>query len=190
MTTALEVAQGEREVVRVFALDLDPPTARGFKTPPEGNGAAWPLPEALGVSVLDPDYVEVFPAGDLKGVGLPAYLIEGQGIDDAVIAPDRAALEAEEGHIVIVLSAAFGGSAQTLTPKPPLRHIGTYRLAEAEAPRATAPAPGDDPPAMVTPAAPPPGPPSRGTSLAVLLGILFAAVAVLALVFFFRSRPY
>lgn len=188
---SIDVLAGEREVVRVFALDLDPNGARAFATPPEGNGAAWPLHEALGAGSLDPEHVEVFPTADLQGVGLADYLAEGLGVDAAAVAPDRARLEAEDGHIVIVHSAAFGGAQQTLTPQPPLRLLGVYRQAQADPPRPAIPSRADAPP-EITPTAPPPqpGPPSRGASLVVLIAILLAAVALLAAVFYFRSQPY
>ncbi|MDJ0826404.1 MAG: hypothetical protein QNJ16_12940 [Rhodobacter sp.] len=190
MTDPTEVPAGEREVVRVYALDLEPAAAAAYKAPPEGDAADWPLRQALGATALDPSQVELFAAADLKGVGLPGYLIDGLGIAAPDIDPDRAALEAETGHIVVVLSAAFQGTAQTLTPTPPLRPLGTYRMAEAERPRAPMPVPGDEAPEMTPGAAPAPGPPPRGTSLIVLLGILLGAVALLALVFYFRSQPY
>lgn len=190
MTDDFTIPENEREVVRVFALDVDAAEAARFAAPPSKNGADWALKRALGADRLKPEHVELFPARDLSGVGLPGYLTEGLGIAEDSVAPDRQALEAEAGHIVIVHSAAFEGAAQTLDPQPPLRHLGTYRLAQADPPRPTVPQPSDETPEVTPTAPPPPGPPSRGVSAMVLLAILLAALAILVAVFLLRSQAY
>ncbi len=113
MSERFEISATERGIVRVFKVDLSEDQIESFDPAP-----------SLGVASLEPQYTELFPVSDLKGVGLSGYMSEGLGIADAEL--DKARLDALKGHVLIVLSAAFGGEALTLTPKAPLRWIGTY----------------------------------------------------------------
>lgn len=185
MTQTSKVPPGEREVVRVFALDMTAPEAETLAETlaerSEGggsNGRPSGLAALLGTDRLDPDHVEIFPASDLTGVGLPGYLSDGLGIAETDIDPDRTALEAERAYIVIVHSPAFGGKAARLSPTPPLRHLGTYRLAQSDPPGTMAPAtePAGAPQMPRKRQGPPPRLP-RALALLVLLG-----AAALALV--------
>ena len=129
MSERFEISAGERGVVRLFAVDLPPEQIEAFAEPDyEANAddPPWPLKDALGAEHLDADFIELFPIGDLKGVGLPGYMTEGLGIAEKDVKADRARLEAMGGHVLIVLSAAFGGVEQTIKPRAPLRWIGTY----------------------------------------------------------------
>lgn len=132
----LEVPPHETGVVRLFAVELPEAEVAGFAGKDwSGFDAAdeaaeappWPLRDALGAEYLDEDFVEVFPARDVAALGLSGYLTEGMGLPEEEIAPDRERIDAVEGHVLVVGSAAFGGFAQSLDPQPPLRHIGTYR---------------------------------------------------------------
>lgn len=176
----LHVAPDEREVVRVFALDMPPDRAAAF-TSERATGPA-PLQDALGATVLAGAHVESFAASDLTGIGLAGYLVEGLGIDAADIAPDRATLDNAGAHIVIVHSAAFGGTEQRLTPKPPLRHLGTYQQVQTEQRLVPLPGqpmePGLPPDPKVGPAPIHPAPKARG-----LMALLAAAVIVLLIVY-------
>ena len=113
MSDRFDVKAGERGVVRVFSVDLPEVETKGFNAS-----------EALGVETLVPDYVELFPVEDLKGLGLAAYMHDGLGIAEEDL--DTARLDGLKGYVLIVLSAAFGGAAVTLAPRAPLRWIGTY----------------------------------------------------------------
>ncbi|WP_371225693.1 hypothetical protein [Roseovarius sp. 2305UL8-3] len=113
MSERFEINATERGIVRVFTVDL-----------PEEEIEQFDPASALGVTSLDPQYAELFPVSDLKGVGLSGYMTEGLGIAEDEL--DKARLDALKGHVLIVLSAAFAGEAVTLTPKAPLRWIGTY----------------------------------------------------------------
>ncbi|MEX0283246.1 MAG: hypothetical protein AB3N23_01400 [Paracoccaceae bacterium] len=119
MSGPLTVPPNERGVVRVFSLIIEAGGIKAFKAP----GA---IDTALGVSGVDTEYVEVFPVTDLAGVGLANYLVDGCGVPEAVIDPDRDRLDALEGHLMVVLSKAFQGRAATITPAGPLVLAGVY----------------------------------------------------------------
>lgn len=135
MSERFEVNEHERGIVRLFAVDLPPEKIGPFSEEPlgeENDDAPWPLQEALGARYLDSDFIELFPISNLTGLGLPGYMTEGLGIAEKDVEGDLARLSSLDGHILIVLSSAFGGFAQTLSPRAPLRWIGTY--AEETAP--------------------------------------------------------
>ena len=130
MTGSIEITSNEIGVVRIFAIDLPEADVPGLTEQVYGPGDddyRWPLKDALGATYLDHDFVEVIRLKDLAGVGLSGYLTEGIGLPAALLEGDRAKLDGLQGHILIVLSQAFDGVAQTLTPKPPLKLIETYR---------------------------------------------------------------
>ena len=123
----LVVKANERGMVRVFALSMTDAEAQILKANGEdGDDNPTPQERALGAAALDAGYVEVFPIKDLADLGLAGYLETGNGIDPAQFAPDRQKLEALDGWVLCVYSAAFGGQAQTLNPAKALTLIGTY----------------------------------------------------------------
>ncbi len=113
----LIVAPNEHGVIRLFTLDMRPEEAKFLREP----GAAG---QVLGVEGLDPDQIDIFPVSDLEDLGLYGYLSEGCGVSDDQL--DRSKLEAIEGWVMVLRSAAFGGRAATLSPDPRLRLIGLY----------------------------------------------------------------
>lgn len=139
LTDPLHVRSNERETVRVFALDLPPDEAKRITDRRDGGNGddPWPLRSALGAEALDPAHVEVFPAGDLQGVGLAGYLVDGLGIAEEDVAAERETLDAATGHIVVVHARAFRQTEQRLDPEPPLRLLGAYRQAQAAPAHAT-----------------------------------------------------
>ena len=131
------VAPGERGVVRVFTIDLPESDLAAFAAPGPGagsDGSDWPLRRALGVSTLDPDFVEVFPVRDLDGIGLVGYLTAGQGVAPEDIAPETARLKDIRGQLLVITSRAFRGVPQRLDPQPPLVAVGAWREAAPETP--------------------------------------------------------
>lgn len=120
MTSTLHIKSGETGTVRVFALSMD----KAEVDPYLRNNAE--AAELLGIDLIDPQYVEIFPVTDLEGLGLIGYLTEGQGIPEDLLAEDRARLAALEGHVMIVMSPAFAGRAHDLTIDSRLTLIGTY----------------------------------------------------------------
>lgn len=180
MTDPLHVPPEARETVWVFALDLDAAEAEAVVE--GGPGGEWPLRELLAAETLRARHIEAFPARDLSGVGLPGYLVEGLGIDEEHVARDRAALEAANRHIVILHAAAFDGTEQRLSPRLPLRHLGTYRQIQAE--QRLVPLPGSRPEPAIPPTpgvAPAPQVTPRGGR--GIIGLVAAAVVVLVLAY-------
>lgn len=173
--TRMEVTSTERGLIRLFALDLPPEEIAAFAAPgPQGR---WPLRDSLGASDLDQDHVECFDIADLEELGLGGYMTEGLGIAADEIARDGARLANLSGPVVIVFSAAFAGIAQTLTPRAPLRWIGTYR--EDSAPVRFQPLPDASARGNLAPAR---SAPANNPHLTLLWAIL--ALPVLALVIF------
>lgn len=168
MPDPLNVTEGERETVRVFAVDLDASAAARWLE--VGSN----LEAALGAK-LDPAHIETFPATDLAGLGLSQYLIDGYGIAEADVAPDRAALDAAQGHLLLLRARAFRGAEVALDPKPPLQVLGAYGQAKAD-PGAPTPSRQEEP---VAPSAPAAAPPEPKGSLAPFL--IFAGLAVVIL---------
>lgn len=137
MSERIAIKATEQGVVRVFAVDLPDDALKAFNA----RNGTWPLRDALGADTLDIAHIEVFPVSDLKGVGLAGYLDQGLGIPDDQIEGMRPQLAALTGAVLILRSAAFGGVAQDLTPRAPLRLIATF--SEADAPISFAPLPAD-----------------------------------------------
>lgn len=125
MSETFQVSATEHGVIRVFMVNLSAEEAARFAENPDGATPA-PVNRALGVDELDHAYVELVALNNLAGVGLAGYLVEGLGVAEADVAPYRSRLNGMSGHVLIVLSKAFGGRAATITPVAPLKWIGTY----------------------------------------------------------------
>ncbi|NUB44270.1 hypothetical protein GEU84_007740 [Fertoebacter nigrum] len=137
MTDALHVPRGERGILRVFVADLTLAEMAHMRDPGPTPGAAFsgddapqdshdPMAALLGLDHLDPDFVELFHSDDIAAIGLAAYLAEGNGVAADQIAADQARLDAVQGPLLIVFSAAFAGQPATLRPDPRLTLIGAY----------------------------------------------------------------
>ncbi|MEM9973066.1 MAG: hypothetical protein AAF771_02725 [Pseudomonadota bacterium] len=125
MSNDLEVAKGEWGVTRVFSLDIAPEVA--LRAAAGAGDEAGLLADLLGVNVLDLGRVEVFVADDLGDLSVSQYLVEGYGIAPDAVNAKRQMLDALNGPIAIVASAAFGGRAAMLTPQAPLILVATFR---------------------------------------------------------------
>ena len=179
MSERFEVKAHEHGIVRLFTVDTsaeppmmsaEPDWAADAEDPP------WPLRDALGVEYLDSDFIELFDVANLEGVGLPQYMIDGLGVSETDVEEDRARLEAIEGLILVVLSSAFGGFAGTLTPKSPLRWVGTYT--EDRAPVSFKPLPSESAKGTTGDKTPPSDAAMSGRVASIALLVLFALVAV------------
>ncbi len=128
MSDGLTVSSGERGVTRVFRLDMSPEEINRL-TDPSGDAPATPAAVAhlLGLNWLDQDHFEIFDVADVQNMGLSDYLAMGNDIPEADIAPDRARLDAVEGHVLMVYSRAFQGYSKTLTPTRQLDFLGSWR---------------------------------------------------------------
>jgi len=123
----INVPAHEAKVVRLFAIDLTADEIIAFRDPvydADGN-ADWALKKALGATLLDEDFIEVFHIDDLGELGLAGYLTDGVGIPADQVAAHYATLSALKGFMLLITSAAFDGFANTLEVKPPLRHVAT-----------------------------------------------------------------
>lgn len=99
----------------------------------------WDGPEPEGADVLAalgangaPDKIDIFTAGAIAPVGLPAFLAEGHGISTDDLAPAQAKLNALTGVIVVLPAFALEDRRATLAVTAPLTHISTFREAAAE----------------------------------------------------------
>ncbi len=120
--------------MRLFAIDLEEREIEMFTGQSYGPGDddyRWPLKDALGATYLDHDFIEVIRLKDLAAIGFSGYLTSGIGLPEEVIENDKDMLDGLGGHVLLVLSQAFDGVAQTLSPKPPLRAIATYEEPQA-----------------------------------------------------------
>lgn len=128
MPEQMKIKAQEHGLIRLFAVDLPPESIQTFQTRQfgEGDQDIWPLRDALGATYLDEDFIELFDVADLEELGLAGYMQQGLGIAQQDINEARAQIDQITGHVLIVLSNAFDGLAQDLTPNAPLRWIGTF----------------------------------------------------------------
>jgi len=126
VSETFQVKANERGVIRVFVVNLTADQVEGFLTDPDDGSIPSPASRALGVTHLDPEFVELFALGNLDGLGLAGYLTDGLGVAEADVKPYASRLNAMTGFVLIVLSKAFGGQEATIKPTAPLKWIGTY----------------------------------------------------------------
>ncbi|WP_057792118.1 hypothetical protein [Roseovarius atlanticus] len=122
MSDRIEIRESESGVVRVFDVDLTRAEAEAFN---RRNGS-WPLKDALGAESLDPHYVDMMQIEDLEGYGLSQYLEQGMGVSSHDLEDAHVQIEGLKGTVLVVGSGAFGGEAQVLTPRAPLRLVATF----------------------------------------------------------------
>jgi hypothetical protein len=125
----LVILSGDRETLHLFALEVPHDEIEAFMA--QHAGGAWPLREALGVDQFDAAQAEHVEINDLTGLGLSAYLIAGHGVDEEALTADRDKIDALEGHVVILHGKGFDAANTEMSPRPPLRHIGAWRLTPA-----------------------------------------------------------
>ncbi len=140
----MDIAAQETGLVRIFSVDLPADEIDAFRA-----GSPSPLEQALGTRDLDPAYVELFDVADLEELGLRGYMRDGLGVAEAELAEDAAQIDALNGPVLVLLSKAFRGEARTLTPRAPLRWVGTWR--EEKAPVTFEPMPCYSPDGRLTP---------------------------------------
>lgn len=135
MSAALTVAAGEHAIVRLFHVDLPKARIVALADPDPGSDHAddrLSLQSAagrlLGVEGIDSSRIELFAVADISAVGLIAYLVEGVGLTEAQLAPDRTRLDAIEGFILVVPASAFGGKPAELRPVSGVTPVGTYEV--------------------------------------------------------------
>jgi hypothetical protein len=117
---ALTILSGNTHGLRVFAVDLLKDEVLRIHGQPEL------LATLLGVAKLDANQIALFHTDDLEGVGLVDYLLDGGGVTEAQLEPDRLTLAAYRGYVLTLRDAAFPARPVTLNPDPRLRLLGTY----------------------------------------------------------------
>ncbi|WP_422071821.1 aspartate carbamoyltransferase catalytic subunit [Tranquillimonas rosea] len=182
MTDTIEIPERDWGKVHVFTLDLRADEVPAFTTP---DDSGWPLKRALGATHLDPERVEVLATRELTGMGLSGYLVEGQGVQEAQVVPDRARLDALTGHVVVLPSVALGTGAQTLRPTAPLAHFATY--SETPARPANERLESESARGTLTGGRTDPAPAGKGSRARLIAVIAALAVAALLLVWAFAG---
>lgn len=133
MSEDLDVPEREHGRVRVFAVNMPPEEVQPLIdawAQDEISAVSRPTAEAaqslLGCDGLDTGEIELFPVKDLEGVGLTGYLADGHGVPMAQLAPDKTRLDALEGYVLLVLSAAFRSQPASIVPNATVTLVGTY----------------------------------------------------------------
>lgn len=124
--TTMTIPAFEPRTVRLFNIDLDPQEAAGFADASRDAAEASPLTKALGVTRIEPRYVEVINVKDLGEMGIAGYLTEGMGVPADKVAEHYTTLATVSDYVVVLMSSAFGDTTTDLHIKPPLRHIATF----------------------------------------------------------------
>ena len=118
----LNIPPGEHRLIRVFAVNR--PTAElAFAL--KSNDKAQLIADLLGHGIAQ-DGAELFPVSDLAGIGLCGYLAAGYAVPTEQLTNARPKLDALEGYVLLVFSAAFKGRAATLSPGSDLTLIDTF----------------------------------------------------------------
>lgn len=114
----LTIPANDHGQIRIFTLDMDPPTALKDKQP-EGIAGAFGV-------LLNPDYVDVLDVAALGEMSLTDYI--EQGYDVQPDAADKTALAGLKGWVVLVMSRATDGAETTLDLTPGLHHVTTIGI--------------------------------------------------------------
>ncbi|WP_238363911.1 aspartate carbamoyltransferase catalytic subunit [Mesobacterium pallidum] len=133
MSDKMHVPASETGTVRVFHVDLPPEAIERFVT--QAGTGEWPLPYALGATVLKRDFVDVVAIKDLGEMGLSGYLEQAYDVTGADFKAMKPQLDALRGHVLVIPSQAFGGKAQELSIGKPLRWVGTFAETRAARPK-------------------------------------------------------
>jgi len=133
MPEQMSVKAQEHGLIRIFSVDLPADQIDNFQDRTYDDDAdGWPLRDALTAKYLDEDFIECFDVAVLEELELTGYMIQGLGISQKDVDEVRTQIENISGHVLVVLSNAFGGFAQELSPQAPLKWIGTFKEEGAE----------------------------------------------------------
>ena len=119
----LMIGEGERGIVRVFAVDVPEGEAERWTNT---DSPGWPLPHALGLRALNARDVQVFSRRDLGGLSLADFLQQGYDITDEQLASDRVTLDSAEGVFAVLRSGAFPHRPVSLALERHVRLLGTF----------------------------------------------------------------
>lgn len=114
--TGLDVAAGERGVLRVFDLTVAPEVAETLDSP-------GTLQRLVGAETFDPAQADLFRVEDLGEMSLTDYLAQAHDVAPEQLDARRGRLDGLSDHVLVVRSRAFGGKALTLLPSPELHLV-------------------------------------------------------------------
>ncbi|MGS4944411.1 hypothetical protein ACVDG3_02940 [Meridianimarinicoccus sp. RP-17] len=173
----LRVVAGESGHVRLFTIDTEHPDGAALRAALVADDGTAPalVAAALGVGHVDPQWITLVPVADVRAIGLATYLRAGHDIPDEQLAAQSAALGRAAGHILLVMSPAFAGRAETIALSPCLTPLAAFTR-RREAP----PAPPPQPDPVPAPPAPEPAP-VRGGLRPLAIGALVVAAALIVL---------
>ena len=134
---------------------------------------------ALGTGPLAESHVEVIRPGDLQGVGLSRYLIDGVGADAAEVMPMAPQLDAVTGPVVMVLSRAFGGERREIAAGDRLEPLARFGEAAPETPETVVTTPSAEGPVLASDA---PEGIGRGRGWQAVVGIVLVLLVALVLI--------
>ncbi len=134
MSDLLSIPAASLRTVWVFTIALDEEALPAFEEERPAAGtdershshSHWPLRDALGLAQLDAGFAEVFMAEKLKDYGFARYLVEGDGMDEASVAPDADRLDALTGPVLVLHSGGLPEQTTRLDPRAPLTLVGRY----------------------------------------------------------------
>lgn len=177
------VVAGESGHVRLYSIDTEHPDGAALRAAlvAEDGNAAPLVAGALGVASVDPQWITLVPVADVRAIGLATYLRAGHDIPDDQLAAQSAVLGRATGHILLVMSPAFGGRAEILTLAPCLTPLAAFTR-RRDAPPAPPPLPDPKP----APSAPDPAP-VRGGLPPLAIGALVVVAALIVLVLALRG---
>ena len=120
----MKIEISEDDFGNIYVFDV-----AGEVTAAEAEKSPETLQELFGQVYLDPTYVDVVDTSALAGLKLSDYL--HQGYDIPYENMNAEAIDALEGHAILVLSRAFGGNKAVITTGERVRHITTASLQRA-----------------------------------------------------------
>lgn len=119
MSDKLAITAHETGLYRIFALGLPASRIAAFTTQ---QGDNYPLRDALGVTHLDPDHVQIVDLAELKTLGVETYMSEGLGIAEEAYQNALPILSAQGGMVAVIASAAFT-RPDIIVPRPPVSFL-------------------------------------------------------------------
>ena len=172
-----QITANEHGKVRVFQLSAT------LASVLEQEETFASLASALGVSIADPDDVQIVADAVLRDLGLAQFLMMGYGIAEAEIGPEMEALNTLTGSFAVIRSGAFGEAATTLRPSEDAALIATFHE-EGAAPAPLTPLQADSAQGTVADPVPPVKKPKSdarigGMVATLALLVLFALVGLM-----------
>ena len=129
MMSPLQVRPDEGKGLRLFQLHCDADDLKRLQAilqQADAGLASGRLADLLGGHPIDATRLEIFEVEDLDGFGLFNYLVKANGLPEAALDPDRAAIEALTGPVLVLYSGAYHDQHVTMSPAQDARLIGAW----------------------------------------------------------------